>query len=49
MQIDCAAATELLDAPCDPLFEVFPPPLASSRQGRKYFHFVLVFFGLAFN
>ena len=28
MQIICAAASELLDAPRDPLFEIVPPPAA---------------------
>ena len=29
MQIICAAATELLDAPRDPLFEVVSPPVVT--------------------
>ena len=33
MQIICAAATELLDAPRDPLFEIVPPPTAPVPPG----------------
>lgn len=34
MQINCAAATELLDAPRDPLFEIVPPPACPSGFSR---------------